>query len=116
MAQRQLLILLAAVSLAAGSAFGQAVSGNIVGVLMDQAGASIPGVVVELKDLSSGAVRTFTTAEEGIFRFNNLPPRAYTLTAKAKGFKTYTEQDIIAQCINNAIMVQEADSCAQTEG
>ena len=32
--------------------------------------------------------------QEGIFRFNNMPPGTYTLTAKMRGFKTHTQRDI----------------------
>jgi hypothetical protein len=51
-------------------------------------------VAVELREPSTGLTRTFTTGVEGIFRFNNIPPGTYSITAKAAGFKTYTQQGI----------------------
>ncbi len=61
---------------------------------MDPGDASVPGVEVTIKDTGTGTPRTFTTSQEGIFRFNNIPPGTYLLTAKVQGFKTYTQQDI----------------------
>ena len=94
MPTKQILALLAVLAVVVGSAFGQAISGNITGIVVDPGDASVPGVVVELKDAATGRVHTFTTSAEGIFRFNNIPPGSYALTAKVQGFKTYTQQDI----------------------
>jgi hypothetical protein len=91
---KKIVSFLAVLVLGVGIAYGQAVSGNITGIVVDPGGASVPGVEVQVKDAATGTVRTFTTAAEGIFRFNNIPPGTYTLTAKLQGFKTYTQQDI----------------------
>lgn len=85
---------LAGLALLGGAAFGQVTSGNILGIIVDPGDASVPGVEIQLKETATGAVRTFTTATEGIFRFNNVPPGVYSLTAKLQGFKTYTQQEI----------------------
>jgi hypothetical protein len=87
--------LLIGFTLLAVAAFGQVTSGNIMGTVVDPGDASVPGVEVQIKDTATGAVRTFTTPSEGIFRFNNIPPGTYSLSAKLQGFKTYTQQDII---------------------
>ena len=94
MPTRQILTLLSVLSVVVGSAFGQAISGNITGIVVDPGDASVPGVDVQIKDVATGTVHTFTTSVEGIFRFNNIAPGAYTLTAKVQGFKTYTQQEI----------------------
>ncbi len=93
MPTKQILSFLAVLALLVGSAHGQ-VSGNIVGIVVDPGDASVPSAEVQIKDVATGVVRTFTTTAEGIFRFNNIPPGTYTLTAKVQGFKTYTQQDI----------------------
>jgi Carboxypeptidase regulatory-like domain/TonB-dependent Receptor Plug Domain len=91
---KHVLSLLAVLMLVVGSAFGQAVSGNITGIVVDPGDASVPGADVQLKEASTGRVQTFTTSAEGIFRFNNMPPGTYSLTAKVQGFKSYVQQDI----------------------
>ena len=90
---RRSLVMLAVVALLVGGAFGQ-ISGNIMGTVVDPGDASVPGVDVQIKDVATGTIHKFTTANEGIFRFNNIPPGTYFLTAKVQGFKTYTQQDI----------------------
>jgi hypothetical protein len=90
---RRSLVMLAIVALLVGGAFGQ-ISGNIMGTVVDPGDASVPGVDVQIKDVATGTIHKFTTANEGIFRFNNIPPGTYFLTAKVQGFKTYTQQDI----------------------
>src|ERR1041385_2285366 len=75
-------------------AFGQAVSSSIVGTVTDPANASIANVEVQIRDQATGAMRTTTSGSEGLFRFNSVPPATYTLTIKAQGFKTYTQQEI----------------------
>ncbi len=76
------------------SVFGQAVSSNIVGMVTDPGDANVPGVEVQLKDVGTGMTRSATTGGEAIFRFTNLPPGTYTLTLKAQGFRTYTQEGI----------------------
>ncbi|MBZ5583467.1 MAG: carboxypeptidase regulatory-like domain-containing protein [Acidobacteriia bacterium] len=65
-----------------------------MGIVVDPGDASVPGAEVQIKEIGTGMVRTFTTAGEGIFRFNNIPPGTYTVTVKMQGFKTYAQQDI----------------------
>src|SRR5947199_3134842 len=90
---RRSLVMLAVLALLVGGAFGQ-ISGNIMGTVVDPGDASVPGVDVQIRDVATGTIHKFTTANEGIFRFNNIPPGTYFLTAKVQGFKIYTQQDI----------------------
>jgi len=85
---------LCALTLLCAGVFGQAVSSNIIGTVTDPGDASVPGVVVQLREQGTGMTRTFTTGPEGIFRFTNLPPGTYAITATAQGFKTYTQEGI----------------------
>ena len=81
---KRLFCLVAALALMVGSASAQAVSGNIMGTVVDPGDASVPGAEVQIKDVATGRVQTFTTSAEGIFRFNNMPPGTYSLTAKVQ--------------------------------
>lgn len=91
--QRPIQVLCALVLLC-GVVYGQAVTGSMLGTIVDPGDASMPGIEVQVKDAATGAVRTATSSGEGIFRFTNLAPGTYTITIKATGFKTYTAQDI----------------------
>src|SRR2546423_9371340 len=76
----------------ASSAFAQAPAGSITGVITDQQGAAIPGTDVAV----IGADATFhvTTPTDGAFRFLNLEPGRYTVSASLDGFET-TRRDIV---------------------
>ncbi len=69
---RRILIAIAALAAAQGLAFGQ-VSASISGRVLDQSGASIPGVDVTVKSLETGAVRKAVTNDSGDYRIPSLP-------------------------------------------
>ena len=68
-------------------ALAQEQTGSIVGNVKDTSGAVLPGVSVEAKSLSTGAVvSTVVTDGSGTFRFIGLRPGKYDVTAKLQGF------------------------------
>ena len=72
--------------------YGQAISGNIVGTVMDSSSAVVSNASVEITKIDTGvSTRTKTTAT-GAYRFENLPVGAYKLTVKNSGFKTSVQQ------------------------
>ncbi len=73
-------------------AFGQRNSGNIDGIITDQAGAVVPGATVTIKSTGSTAGYTgnATTDSNGYFQFSQVPVGTYSITVKANGFKTVT--------------------------
>ncbi len=73
---------------------GQTITSTMIGTVTDPANALIPGVEIRLTDRGTGAARTVTTDNAGLFRFPNLPPGIYTVTIRASGFKTRLEKDI----------------------
>jgi hypothetical protein len=76
------------------AAFSQSVTGQISGVVVDPAGAVVPGATVQLiHDLSQNA-RQFTTESTGSFIFTGLVPGTYSLRVSRAGFKTYDQRAI----------------------
>jgi glucarate dehydratase len=55
MSFRRVLCLFAVLIVTAGSVYGQAISGNITGTVVDPAGASVPGAEVQIKNVATGA-------------------------------------------------------------
>lgn len=84
--KRIILLLLAA----GAAAFGQIVSGTIVGKASDASGALVPGASVSVRNTATGVERSATTDAGGDFVFAQLPPGTYSLSATASGFKKYT--------------------------
>lgn len=76
----------------AGIAYAQVQSGNISGTIRDEQGGVLPGVTVTLE--GNGPVRTYMTEAEGQYRFLNLPPGTYKLTAALPGFSTQIREEV----------------------
>jgi hypothetical protein len=94
MSTQRMLLVLCLCALLCTSAFSQTISGSIIGTITDPANAVMPGVAVQITDTATGAVRSATSNESGLFRFVNLEPSTYTVTVKAQGFKTRVETTI----------------------
>src|ERR1700741_5069834 len=62
-----------AILFAAAMAFGQAVTGTILGRVTDASGAVVPGAMVQLQNVDTGLSRTETTDSGGRYLSRNLP-------------------------------------------
>jgi hypothetical protein len=86
-----LLLLCPALALAQTTSSTSAVSG----VVTDPTGAVIPGVTVTLTDTKTSKEQTTTTDDQGVYRFNQVPPGAgYTLTFTNTGFQTLKIENV----------------------
>jgi hypothetical protein len=83
-----LLALMCAIAITglAPGAFGQAIDGNIVGVVTDSTGAVVPGAEVTAVNNATGVRGQTITDANGTYRFNNLPVGRYNVTVKKSGF------------------------------
>ncbi len=86
-------VLLAALLLAATApAAAQLQTGDLYGTTQDQDGQPLPGVTVTLTGV--GAPRVQVTDEQGRFRFLQLFPGTYALTAELQGFSPLEYPDL----------------------
>ena len=74
-------------------AFAQIQSGAIGGSVRDEQGGMLPGVTVTAQGVD--ATQTFVTDANGEFRFLNLAPGPYKITATLQGFTTMVREDVI---------------------
>ncbi len=84
-----ILIAAAAVAIlltAPDATLAQAADGHLVGIVLDQTGAAVPGCAVAAENLNTGVRWNKETDELGAYRFNNLPVGQYTLSAESEGF------------------------------
>jgi hypothetical protein len=79
-----LAICLAAIS--APPAPAQSTTGSISGTVSDSSGAVIRGAAVAVRNVDTGAVRSATSNDDGIFTIPLLTPGTYEVTAEAAGF------------------------------
>jgi hypothetical protein len=76
--------------LASATAFSQAISGNLTGVVTDPSGAAVNGATVDATNVGTGQKVTTTTRGSGEYILSNLPVGTYNVTATRSGFKTTT--------------------------
>jgi hypothetical protein len=89
--------------------FAQSISsGTIIGTVMDQSGAVVPGATIELRNDLTRYLQTATTDSSGSFRFNNVPFNPYVLTATLSGFKTVTQSVAIRSTIPDEVKLTMA--------
>jgi hypothetical protein len=78
---------IASFGLAPRSAWGQAYSSSLSGVVTDPQGAAIPRAQLELRNTATNEVRRTVATSDGHYIFSELPPGTYNLTVTAQGFK-----------------------------
>ncbi|HLJ50339.1 MAG TPA: carboxypeptidase regulatory-like domain-containing protein [Bryobacteraceae bacterium] len=74
--------------LATLSMFGQAPTGTISGVVMDESGAVIPGAELVITNKATGATRTIKTGADGSYTAPSLLAGTYEVKANVNGFRT----------------------------
>ena len=74
----------------AGVTQAQTVTGSITGTVVDSSGAIVAGSKVTVTSEATGAERTLTTTENGVFIFTNLVPTTYSVKIEQPGFRTVT--------------------------
>ena len=78
-----------------GLAFGQEVTGSLVGTVKDSSGAVVKGATVTITDAQQKVVvRTTTTNDNGEFSAPNLLSARYDVTIEAPNFKKHVESNV----------------------
>ncbi len=74
--------------------WAQTTTGVIRGVVTDSSGAVLPGVTLTLRGRAVPGTPTTVSNETGSYRFPNLPPGSYEVTAELSGFTTSAQTGI----------------------
>jgi hypothetical protein len=98
------LIAVGVVLLLAGGAYAQT-TGTVEGTVVDQNGAAVPGVTVEVSSPAMQGTKVAVTGADGRFRQVLLPPGVYTLRASLQGYAT-SEQPGITVGLSKIVTVQ----------
>jgi len=78
-------------------AYGQAISGSLVGTVIDSSSAVVSNASVEAIKIDTGVATTTKTGGTGAYRFENLPVGTYKITVKSRPNWTIRKSDC-AQC------------------
>jgi len=84
--------LLGLIAASSGGAYGQAISGSLVGTVIDSSAAVVTNASVEATKIDTGVTTTTTTGATGAYRFENLPVGTYRIIVRSSGFKTSVQQ------------------------
>jgi len=72
----------------------QRTTGEIVGTVIDESNAVLPGVTVTIRGAGVAGAPTVVTSETGTYRFPALPPGEYNLEYTLQGFATLRRENI----------------------
>src|SRR5947207_15689609 len=88
-------LLFAGCVLLPATAWAQADTGNIAGVVRDTSGAVMPGVTVEAASPALiERVRSVITDSQGLYRIVDLRPGTYSVTFTLTGFSTFRRDGV----------------------
>lgn len=77
--------------------YGQGDRGAITGVVLDNSGAAVPNVAIEVVNVATNNRFDTVSTGTGAYRIVALPIGIYELTAKANGFSTYIRKNVQIQ-------------------
>jgi hypothetical protein len=79
------------------AAWGQQFRGKVQGLVTDQSKAVVPGATVTLLNIKTEVKTVQVTNETGLYRFDNVDPGSYTITAELPGFSKFVQENITVQ-------------------
>ena len=100
------------------TAFGQVVTGAILGRVTDSSGAVVAGAMVTATNVNTGLARTDVTDRQGEYAMRNLPLGEYTISVSQSGFQKYLRKGIqltvgSEQTVNVELTVGSAEQTVQ---
>lgn len=83
-----------ALVLAVPGADAQVLYGSVIGTVIDESGAVIPGAQVTITNRSTGVSNQTQTGADGVYRLTNILAGTYELAVTAAGFRSYTQPEV----------------------
>jgi hypothetical protein len=112
---RTLFLLVTFASVFTSLAFGQAISGNLLGTVTDSSGAAVTTATVEALNVGTGVTVATSTSSIGVYRFDNLPVATYRISVKASGFRTMVEEvDVVLNRTSTLNITLTAGAASET--
>lgn len=90
----RILVVFMAASLVAGLASAQTTRGEIRGKVVDETGAGLPGVTVDLVSAALQGPQATVTGEDGAYSFFALPPGEYAVNFNLPGFQARSQENM----------------------
>ena len=112
---RRLLGIAALVTLVGPALSAQSTTATIQGTVRDNQDAVVPGALVTVRNIETGATRTLTTEGNGNYRFLNMPVGNYDLVVELQGFSKYSRPGIILSLNQAAVIDVKIQPAGVTE-
>jgi hypothetical protein len=91
----QLIALLALILGGRPIAYGQQITGSIVGTVKDDQGALVTAATVKATNLDTGFSQSTATDSDGVYRSQYLPVGRYNVEVEAPGFKKFVQENLV---------------------
>src|SRR5262249_13923671 len=88
---RRTVLKLAFLTLVGQTVFAQTDTGSLGGRVTDSQAGVIGGAQIQLRNQATGAVRSASTDESGLYTFTLIPPGRYDIEVVAPGFRTFRD-------------------------
>lgn len=82
--------------------YGQSFKSTLVGQIVDQNGAAVPGASVTVTNQATNQSKTVTSNDEGNYVVPQLDPGRYSVKIEAANFKTSISKDLMIETAQNA--------------
>ena len=88
--------------------------GSVGGTVTDTTGAAIPNAAVQLRNPVSGVSRSTVSDSAGQFRFTNIAPDPYRVSATSPGFGPATQDVIVSSALPATVNLQLTVAASNT--
>jgi Carboxypeptidase regulatory-like domain len=88
--------------------------GTLTGRVIDAAGNAVANATVTARSVDNGQTRSATTATDGAYKFDGLPPGNYRLKFEAAGFKTLEIPSVTVSGTETAVLDEKLDAAEPT--
>ena len=85
-------------------AAAQAANGTLLGTVMDESGAGVPGATVTATEVQTNIPRTAVSNSTGYYTFTNLPSGVYRVEGELQGFKKFVREGVEVK-VNTTVRV-----------
>ena len=82
----------------------QVSSGKILGAVVDESAAALPGVTIVVRNLQTGVSRETVTNTRGRFEIPGLQPGRYQVEAELTGFSRFSQGPVTVQVNEEALV------------
>jgi len=90
-------------------------TGAINGTVTDPGGLVVPGAQVVVRNVATGAERTITSSETGIFSVPLLVPGRYTVAVTKQGFAEFRRENVVVEVGRTSIVDAKLSLADQVE-